>query len=378
MAKYESLAPVIDFEALLQPISEENPVGESLQYSGVYDEIREARRADDPGLSQGQWQTELKVADYRQVVNLATSALTSQTKDLQICVWFCEALTYQHGFAGLRDGLQLIRRMEENFWDTLFPEIDEGDMEARANATEWLDTQLSLAVLKVPITAGTKLNYIQWNESTQYDFPDDIESLPYEEKNKVLALKTQAEQEKRITGEIWRAAKAASNRAFCEVLNLTIDECKAELAALDRTNEEKFDRNQMPAVRLLKKALEDISAQVIRVVEEKRELEPDEIEEIVEEVVNEDGETVVVTKGPAVATGAIQNRQDALKRLAEISDYFRKNEPHSPISYLVQRAVKWGNMPLEVLLQDIIKDEGIIYQIRQMLGFNTGSEGGDS
>ena len=71
----ESALPVIDFEALLKPISDESPAGESMQYSGFYDEIREARRADDPSLSQGQWQSELKTADYRQVVSLATSAL---------------------------------------------------------------------------------------------------------------------------------------------------------------------------------------------------------------------------------------------------------------------------------------------------------------
>jgi type VI secretion system protein ImpA len=71
------------------------------------------------------------------------------------------------------------------------------------------------------------------------------------------------------------------------------------------------------------------------------------------------------------ASGAIQNRQDALKRLGDISEFFRKTEPHSPISYILQRAVKWGNMPLELWLQDVIKDETVIFNIRQTLGFNT-------
>lgn len=115
MAKVESVAPTIDFEALLQPIAGENPSGESTQYSGLYDEIREARRADDASLSQGQWVEALKVADYHRVIDLATSALSTQTKDVQICVWFCEALASQQGFAGFRDGIQLIRRLEEDF-----------------------------------------------------------------------------------------------------------------------------------------------------------------------------------------------------------------------------------------------------------------------
>ena len=75
----------------------------------------------------------------------------------------------------------------------------------------------------------------------------------------------------------------------------------------------------------------------------------------------------------SVPAGAIQNRQDALKRLADLAEYFRKTEPHSPISYLVQRAVKWGEMPLETWLQDVIKDEAVLFQLRQTLGFNTTS-----
>jgi type VI secretion system protein ImpA len=59
--------------------------------------------------------------------------------------------------------------------------------------------------------------------------------------------------------------------------------------------------------------------------------------------------------------------------LGDIADFFQKTEPHSPVSYLVQRAVKWGNMPLENWLQDVIKDESILAQLRQTLGFNTGN-----
>src|SRR5438132_7091167 len=50
---------VIDLKALLKPIAGENPSGENLRYSGLYDEIADARRADD-NLNQGAWQTELK------------------------------------------------------------------------------------------------------------------------------------------------------------------------------------------------------------------------------------------------------------------------------------------------------------------------------
>jgi type VI secretion system protein ImpA len=40
----------------------------------------------------------------------------------------------------------------------------------------------------------------------------------------------------------------------------------------------------------------------------------------------------------------------------EISAYFRKTEPHSPISYILERAVKWGDMPLDDLIKELIPD----------------------
>jgi hypothetical protein len=56
-------AAVFNLDALLAPIAGENPSGENLQYSGLHDEIREARRADDD-VPQGDWVHELKVADW--------------------------------------------------------------------------------------------------------------------------------------------------------------------------------------------------------------------------------------------------------------------------------------------------------------------------
>ena len=378
MANVEPIAPTIDFEALLQPIEGDNPSGEPMQYSGLYDEIREARRADDTSVSYGEWQAELKVADYRKVIELAVPALSTQTKDLQISVWLTEALTGQHGFAGFRDGVRLIRRLEEDFWDTLYPEIDEGDMEARANAIDWMNRdEFSLMLKKIPLTAGDGFTYLQWEESTRFDFPEDIESLDYEDRDRFKALRDQAEKENRKTGDQWRKAKSLTKRAFVETLNLTLEECVAELNALDRTDEEKFDRNQVPGVNDLKKTFSSLTIVVSKFVEEKRIEEPDEeeVEEVVE-VTGEDGE-VVVKKGAGVATGAMQSRQDALKRLSDVAAYFRKNEPHSPIAYLIQRAVKWGNMPLENWFRDVIKDDNVIEQLRETLGFNT-SDGGNS
>lgn len=374
MANIEPAAPVINLEALLQPVSEENPAGESLQYSGLYDEIREARRADE-NLAQGQWQTELKYADYQQVIRLAVPALETQTKDLQIAVWLSESLTREYGFAGLRDSFKMLIGLQENFWETLFPEIDEGDMEGRANALEWMDAQCGFAVKGAKITGGEGYGLFDFEDSKRFDIPENIDTLDSTDQQKYRELQAQAEKENRVTADRWRKAKAATRRAFYEELTFVLEECRTEFKELNRVIEERFDRNQMPGTSNLKKALDDIQTQVKMLLDEKRLEEPDAADEAIDEAPGATGEaTGAATSGGAkVATtaGAIQNRQDAIKRLADLAEFFRKTEPHSPVSYLVTRAVKWGEMPLELWLQDVIKDEAVLFQLRQTLGFNT-------
>src|SRR4029078_2498069 len=95
----------------------------------VYTQIKEARREDD-GLPKGEWESARKEADWAPVVRVATDALTKRTKDLELAGWLTEALLHRDGIAGLRDGLALVHQLLEQFWDGVYPEIDEDGAEA--------------------------------------------------------------------------------------------------------------------------------------------------------------------------------------------------------------------------------------------------------
>ncbi|HEX6280196.1 MAG TPA: type VI secretion system protein TssA [Pyrinomonadaceae bacterium] len=367
--------PVLDLDALLSPISEESPSGENLRYSGLYGEITEARRADDL-LEQGAWQTEQKVADYGKVVSLATDALSTQTKDLQVAAWLSESLVYRFGFPGLRDALKLMSGLHESFWESVFPEIDEGDMEGRANAVSWLDAQCAFAIKKVPITQGNGYSFMDWEDAKRFTIPDNIDSLDETTRENLFAEQSRAEREGRVSGELWKKARAATRRQFCEETNFAIEECLAELKELNRVAEERYDRNQTPGTAQLFKAIDDVHTQVKKILADKRLEEPDPVDEAA------DGEASSAADGSESRSGAgggsVSGRTDALNRLSEIAAFFQRTEPHSPVAYLVQRAVKWGNMPLDRWLQDVIKDEGVLGQIRETLGTGTFSGGYDS
>ena len=368
--------PVLDFDALLAPISEENPAGDNLRYSGIYDEIAEARRSDD-ALVQGDWQTELKTADYRKVVNVATDALTNKAKDLQIAAWLSESLVMQHGFPGLRDGLKLMAQMQERFWETLHPEIDEGDMEGRANAVAWMDAQTAFAIKKLPITQGAGYSFIDWEDAKRFTLPANFDSLPSEQQGALQAEQARAENEGKISGELWKKARAATRRQFCEELNFAIEECIAELKELNRVDDELYDRNQVPSTPQLAKSLDEVHTQVKKILADKRAEEPDPADE--EAYTNgaaSDEDGAPRAAGGGGGGGAINTRADALRRLGEIATFFQRTEPHSPVSYLVQRAVKWGNMPLESWLQEVVKDENVLGNIRETLGLGSYSSDG--
>ncbi|MBP6003949.1 MAG: type VI secretion system protein TssA [Pyrinomonadaceae bacterium] len=375
MSEELSTPPVIDLDAMLQPVSDDSPSGENLRYSGLYDEIVEARRSDD-NLNQGEWQTELKTADYRKVIDLAVPALTSQSKDLQIAAWLSESLIKNHGFAGLRDGLKLVAGLQEQFWDTAHPIVEDNDMEGRANAISWLDVQCAAAIKTCPFTGGAGYSYNDWLDAKTFDIPANFDSLDPESQQKFNALRAQAESEGRVTGDLWKVAIAKTRRAQVETTAVTIDECWAALSDLDRVIEEKYDRNQMPGLSNLKKSIEDVHGQVKKLVEKKRLEEPDaaapdEWTETESESGSSGDSAEFATSGGS--GGPVKSRPEALKRLSEIATFFQRTEPHSPVAYLVQRAVKWGSMPLDSWLQEVIKDQTVLGQLNEMLGIGQAS-----
>jgi len=371
MSDVTPIPPVIDLDALLAPISEENPGGDSLRYSGIYDEISDARRADID-IAQGEWQTELKTADYRKVVEVAVNALTTLSKDLQIAAWLGEALINLHGFAGLRDSLKLMTGLHENFWDGAFPIVEDNDQEGRANAVSWLESNAAKAIRDVPITAGAGLSFNNWQDAKRFDIPANVASLEAEAQERWNDLRAQAERENRTTADKWKLATAATRRAFCEEMQFTFDECRAASEELNSAIEAKYERNQMPGLSALRKALDEVGAQTKKLLERKRVEEPDPADTAVENGSWGDGE-----EGNAgstgIGSGPIKGRPEALRRLEEVAAFFQKTEPHSPVSYLVQRAVKWGNMPLESWLEEVIKDENVLGQLRETLGLGGGA-----
>ena len=98
----------------------------------------------------------------------------------------------------------------------------------------------------------------------------------------------------------------------------------------------------------------------------------DELDEsIVDEELADDAGEVVMSAGTG---GPIRNRADAYQRLAEVSSYLMRKEPHSPVPHLVKRAVAWGNMSFGELITELVQDHGDLKSIYALLGMQLPDE----
>lgn len=75
-----------------------------------------------------------------------------------------------------------------------------------------------------------------------------------------------------------------------------------------------------------------------------------------------------------IAGGPPRTRAQALQQLREVASYFRRTEPHSPVAYLAEKAVKWGEMPLHEWLRKVIKDQGAMSHLEELLGLDPNAQ----
>jgi type VI secretion system protein ImpA len=287
----------LDIEAILTPIPGENPAGISLRYDPVYDEIQEARRADDL-LDRGDWQHEIKTSDWDKVFDLSVSVLTERTKDLQIGVWLLESLTITEGFEGLHAGLQVLTGFLQRFWENVYPEMEDDDLDYRVGSLEFLNDKVWLAIKQIPLTDSGRTpgySWMKWQESRQVGSEQDTRNQYGDVDGDKRQAREEAIAEGKLPAEEFDGAVGGSPKLFYETLYGHLTACLEGFKLLDEIVDEKFGR-EAPRLAELRTALEDCDLLVARILKEKKELEPEthssEPEAVEPEAVAEEGAIV--------------------------------------------------------------------------------------
>lgn len=340
----------IDLDALLQPISAEEPAGADIRYHAVTKKLREARRQEDD-ISQGVWKTDVKVADYQAVLKLAPEVLTKQSKDLQVAAWLTEALVRTEGFSGLRQGLELIRGLLERFWDTVYPQPDEdGDLEIRSAALRWAGSQLDGAVKASPLLK-TGIDWYQYKSSR---------SVPLEEESHFDPQKQEARQEAIAAGatmpEEVAAKLSATPYEFLRGRHAQIQELIEYIDSLSEFCDAKFGASA-PEFNPLKASLEEVLQTARVLMKQKGEPDPQPFEagnaeppQAFEDPSPASNEYDAVPQqrrsvAPAGAAGPEPaSLDDAVAQLRRLAGYMRREWPANPVPYLMVRALRWGEL----------------------------------
>lgn len=348
---------------LLKPISGASPCGEDMSFSTEFDQIAESRREDDPTLNQGEWVTALKVADWNGVVQACQQLLSERTKDLRLTMWLTEALMMTRGHEGLHEGLSLCTELCERYWDDVHPLAEDGDMAQRAGNIAWLLQRLVHLTPTRPITRG--------RQGAQWSLQDWVVA-------RAQQGRTPAEpgQDDRVTAEqFMRALRETPREWFRQPLQHARQShaqlLKWQTLIDDRLGDE--GPSFVPAKEALASAVDELErlARELGITDDTQGADmtaTDSASVRTEAAHPSDAAAPANSHGSPVRSGPVQSRAQALQQLREVASYFRRTEPHSPVAYLADKAVSWAEMPLHEWLRHVVKDQGSMSHLQELLG----------
>jgi type VI secretion system protein ImpA len=354
-------------EDLLTPIPGENPSGIDLRHDTkllIHDKIKEARRQDDD-LAQGDWQSERKTANFPLVVKTAQDAIATVSKDLQVAAWLTEGLLQTEGFGGLRAGIGLCQSLLTDFWDTIYPEIEDGDRELRATPLTWIGSKLDFPLKSSAITSSG-FSFIVYKESRVVGFEDQVKT------DKERAARAKSIAGGKIAPEEFDKAFNDTPKAFYLKAEQDLDGSIEALKSLEEFCDEKFE-DDAPSFSQLKSALAEVRQVVHSLLQKKREKEPDPVEP--EPVAEGAAEGEVGADGVAVPSGGLAafssaeptDRRQAVASIAGAASFLRKREPFSPAPYLLLRGLRWGELRTGSRLGDSTLLEAPPTELRQQI-----------
>ncbi len=353
----------LPLETLLAPIAGENPAGqdprEDATAGSLYYRLRDARaeaRAQEREADSGGTTDTSTPPQWRAVRELAQRILTERAKDMEAAAWLTEALVRDTGAAGLADGAHLMLGLVEQYWDAgLFPAPDEDGIATLVAPLGGLNGQEADGTLLQPLRKqamfrkpdGEPVSFFQYLQA------EDVEKIGDAAKKKAR-LSTGIP----VFADVERDALAAGMQHYA-ALRGQLDAALAAWNALAAALDAKAGPDAPPA-RRLRELLESLIAVTMRYAPARA--EPLQAEAPVEEAPAAEGEA-----RPAPAARAA-TREDMLRDLARIAEFFRKSEPQSPLSLTLEEAIRRARLSWPELLVEVVPNEDARNAMLVMLG----------
>jgi len=309
-------------EALLVPIDGESPAGPDLAYESKRQEIEQAfdaAAAIAPG--------ENDPTDWRHVIRLIMEQ-GERTRDVWLPVYLARAGARANRLESVELGCQYLAGLFDNFWPTMHPTLEEYGFQGRTGACESL---VRIAEFLGPLQ---RMSFVEHPRLGKFS-GDDLERFS-------------------------REGEAADNYGL---FRAAIDDIAPQdlLATIARLDAIRDSIMRVDAV-LSAQANGDTGTNftpTYAVIDSIRgalaQFGPAQAADAVREnqTTPQAAGKTVARPGSAPPPAAIESRDDVLKALDAVVDYYRRREPGSPVPVAIARAKGWVDKDFLTVLEDI-------------------------
>lgn len=348
----------VDLAAFAVPIAGGPAGGVNCEYDPTFQSLERlfAPRSESMVASEGEAGDE---RDWRAGRDAGLDVL-ARSRDLRAACRLCVCLLHTDGLEGFAGGLELAAAHVGPLWDGAHPllDADDGyDPTARCNAFAILSDpetvraleRTPLAVNRMRMTADVRLCQVASGRRAAAGdeeaasaaglvadaFVDDAEAAAAR-----LAAARRAQ-----------AAIAEIDARWRERMNALAEWSRTEDGAKGRRN----DFTQAPRLDAIDAAL----AQIVREMSDRLEGPSSAADAGAHALNGALAPSPVPGAAPAASTGgagAIASRADARRELARVADWFRSNEPSSPVPLLIERARMMIDRPFLEIVADLGSD----------------------
>lgn len=322
----------LDVETLLAPVSEEAPAGEDLSFDpGRYEleAVFETSVGVDPTTGEAVSAADV---DWRKVVRLIQEQF-ARSKDVWLAVYLCRAGAGSGDLETLSVGAQTLAGLLEQYWETAHPVLEDGDAQMRAAPFYSLATRTDFLA---PLERTPLLRHARFGAFSGADF------------ERFRSQGAEAEG----YGLFRTALQNLPDGALSE-LRTTLADMEQAFRRADAAFTEQAGSSASPNLT----PLYDTLGKIRRAVASFSDPDGDAGAEGGDTSADAGAEDTGGQGGGGRRFGGqVDSREDVLRALDSIADYYRRREPASPMPVLMDRAKAWVNADFLTLLRDIAPD----------------------
>lgn len=351
---------VLDVDKLLAELSEDAPSGEDLEYDPAFTELER----DTHGKAEQQFGDTIVPAeepDWKAVKNKAIDLL-GRTKDLRVGVQLVRALIRLDGFPGLADGLALLRGYIEKYWDTVHPQLDPDDAN---DPTMRVNTFLTICDPDNGTLTGTTLRYILDTPIVKHKVIGvfSLHDIQMSDGTRPLLPELEGPPDAGSIDAAFMEVELEELQATANAVNAAVEHS----AAIDSGLTAAVGAAEAADLAGLAKLLREVDAVMVdRLGRRGVSAEPQaETEGDVEEASGAGGGGAAQAQAMSFS-GTITTREEVVKMLDKVIDYFGRHEPSNPIPLLLHRAKRLVSKSFMEIMQDLAP-EGLA-QAMMMVG----------